>query len=264
MKKQIFTVLLMALAAILLMTIACGSSDEPTEPPGATRSGNDTSDPASNNAIPIQTNDQDSNPANDDHNRPQVVNTPQLPGAETTPWPTPAPTRTAKTKNTATSEPTEDPEEDTTTISTEPEPRQDLQHPPYDGASPLIHVFFDQPWLIMPNLAGQTLKLDLKGLTEDGATVSIEDPGKWGITIEQQHAHALSTTALPYSSTRTAQSPSKNPSQVPGTSPPATTEHPTPLSSTTIRTPWYSTLSLRATSQLPRRIPVRTMHLRTH
>ena len=190
MKKQIVIMLLMALAAVMLMTVACGSSDDATDLPGTTRPGTDTSDPASNTGNPDQANEQESTTQNPEDNRPQVINTPQLQGANTTPWPTPVPTRVKPSQKTSGPESTpanpspETTKDDTTNTSTTPTGIQD-SHPTYDGTSPLIHIFFDQPWLIMPAVEGQTLKPNLKGVTTDGAIVSIEKPSQWGITFEE-------------------------------------------------------------------------------
>ena len=189
MKKQIVIMLLMALAAVMLMTVACGSSDDATDPPGTTRSGTDTSEPAPNTDNTNQTNDQESTTQDPEDNRPRVINTPQLQGENTTPWPTPVPTRNKPSQETSGPETTpanpspQTTEDNTTNNSTAPLRIQD-SHPTYDGASPLIHIFFDQPWLIMPAIEGQTLKPDLKGVTTDGAIVSIENPSQWGITFE--------------------------------------------------------------------------------
>ena len=180
--------LLMALAAVMLMTVACGSSDDPTDLPGTTRSGTDTSEPASNSQN--RNEDRDSTPDTKDTDTPQVVNTPQIQGSSTTPWPTSAPTR-ASTRATVSN-----PDRTSMPQPTEPTPdsaednpaRPPVQEPPppsYDGASPLIHVFFDQPWIIIPSIEGQTYKPALKGLTQNGEIVSIDDPAMWEITFER-------------------------------------------------------------------------------
>ena len=183
--------LLMAIAAIMLMTIACGSSDDPTELPGTPRSGTDTSEPASNAESQTQseTENQQASPNNGKADSPQVVNTPQIRGAGTTPWPTSAPTRAPSNDPTPapnaagesdggeTPEPAHDRTEPRTTTT-------ELTAPSYDGTSPLVHVFFDQPWIIIPSIKGQTHTPSLKGLTQEGTLVSIKDPKQWGITFD--------------------------------------------------------------------------------
>ena len=194
MKKQIVIMLLMALAAVMLMTVACGSSDDPTDLPGTTRSGTDTSKPASNTDNQAQPKKEESTPGTQDTNRPQVINTPQIQGAGTTPWPTSVPTR--HTTNRATPQPDNQPYNEPTLNANHPQQEtttphpQELTHQPYDGHSPLVHVFFDQPWLLMPKVEGQTLKAPLKGLTESGQIVSIENPSQWDITFTE---HYIST-----------------------------------------------------------------------
>ena len=188
MKKQIVIMLLMALAAVMLMTIACGSSDDPTDSPGTTRPGTDTSEPASNSQS--QDEKRDSTPDTKETDTPQLVNTPQVRGSNTTPWPTSAPTRvntSATVSNpdqTSTPQPTK-PTQDSAADSHARPPGQEPPPPTYDGTSPLIHVFFDQPWIIIPSIEGQTYKPALKGLTENGDIVSIDDPAMWEITFER-------------------------------------------------------------------------------
>ena len=119
-----------------------------------------------------------------------MVNTPQVQGSNTTPWPTSAPTRvnTSSTVSnpdrTSTPQPTERTQDSAEHNPTRP-PGQEPPPRPYDGTSPLIHVFFDQPWIIIPSIEGQTYKPALKGLTENGDIVSIDDPAIWGITFER-------------------------------------------------------------------------------
>ena len=188
MKKQIVIMLLMAIAAVMLMTVACGSSDDPTDLPGTTRSGTDTSEPASNSQN--QNEDRDSTPDTKDTDTPQVVNTPQIQGSSTTPWPTSAPTRVntratvSNPDRTSMPQPTE-PTPDSAEDNPARPPVQEPPPPSYDGASPLIHVFFDQPWIIIPSIKGQTYKPALKGLTQNGEIVSIDDPAMWEITFER-------------------------------------------------------------------------------
>ena len=190
MKKQIVIMLLMALAAVMLMTIACGSSEDPTDSPGTTRSGTDTSEPASNSRNQEQDEQRDSTPDTKDTNRPQVVNTPQIQGSNTTPWPTSAPTRVSTSSavsnpdRTSIPQPTE-PTPDSAEDNPARPPGQEPPPPTYDGTSPLIHVFFDQPWIIIPSIEGQTYKPALKGLTQNGDIVSIDDPAMWEITFER-------------------------------------------------------------------------------
>ena len=170
MKKQIVIMLLMALAAVMLMTVACGSSDDPTDSPGTTRPGTDTSEPASNSQNQDQDEQGDTPPDTKETNRPQVVNTPQVQGSNTTPWPTSAPTRVntnatvSNPDRTSTPQPTERTQDSAEHNPTRP-PGQEPPPRPYDGTSPLIHVFFDQPWIIIPSIEGQTYKPALKGLT---------------------------------------------------------------------------------------------------
>ena len=189
MKKQIVIMLLMALAAVMLMTVACGSSDDATDSPGTTRSGTDTSEPAPNTDNTNQAKEQESTTQDPEDNRPRVINTPQLQGENTSPWPTPVPTRNKPSQETSGPETTpanpspQTTEDNTTNNSTAPLRIRD-SHPTYDGTSPLIHIFFDQPWLTMPAIEGQTLKPDLKGVTTDGTIVSIENPSQWGITFK--------------------------------------------------------------------------------
>ena len=200
MKKQIVIMLLMALAAVMLMTVACGSSDDPTDLPGTTRSGTDTSEPASNSQN--QNEDRDSTPDTKDTDRPQVVNTPQIQGSNTTPWPTSAPTRVSTSATVSKPDRTSIPQ---TTVPT-PESAADSpakpagQEPqrPYDGTSPLIHVFFDQPWIIIPSIEGQTYKPALKGLTENGDIVSIDDPAIWEITFERTTQNTSNAEEHPF------------------------------------------------------------------
>lgn len=190
MKKQIVIRLLMALAAVMLMTVACGSSDDPTDLPGTTRSGTDTSEPASNTDNQAQPREEESTPDTQDANRPQVINTPQIQGAGTTPWPTSVPTR--RTTDTATPQPTDSaPPQPDNQPTPSPNHAQEQTHQTYDGHSPLVHVFFDQPWLLMPEIEGQTLKAPLKGLTENGPIVSIEDPSQWDITFTEPGLYAF-------------------------------------------------------------------------
>ena len=119
-----------------------------------------------------------------------MVNTPQVRGAGTSFWPTPAPTRAQPVEATTVPTPRDDspaketpePQDDK---PTESQPTTELTAPSYDGASPLVHVFFDQPWIIIPSIEGQTHKPALKGVTENGEIVSIDDPSAWGITMEK-------------------------------------------------------------------------------
>ena len=193
MRKHNTIMLLMAILAVMLMTIACGSSDDPTERPSTPRSGTDTSEPASNTEDRNRTDaeDQESPPDKEEPKNPQVVNTPQIRGAETTPWPTPAPTRRYS------AEPTTVPTTSTPAVTPEPQPDKPTESQPtteqtapsYDSTSPLVHLFFDQPWIIIPSIEGQTHKPALKGLTENGDIVSIDDPSTWGITMEAAAHH---------------------------------------------------------------------------
>ena len=195
MRKHNTIMLLMAMLAVMLMTIACGSSDDPTERPSTPRSGTDTSEPTSqsqnHDQDQDQTEDEDPRPPNDATEPPQVVNTPQVRGAGTSFWPTPAPTRAQPV------EPTTFPTNSTPAVTPEPQvdkptdshPTIELTDPSYDGASPLIHIFFDQPWIIIPSIEGQTHKPALKGLTQNGDIVSVDDPSAWGITMEAAAHH---------------------------------------------------------------------------
>ena len=195
MNKQNVIILLMALTAVILMTIACGSSEEPTESTRNTRSADPTSEQGSQNrnsnplGIETQTTSDSTGPK-----PPQAVNTPQISGTRALPWPTPVPTRPKQTEPAtgappSTPDPTppstdENPENQNQGAQVDPELRAGIPAPPYDGASPLVHVFFDLPWIIIPAIEGHTYKIDLKGLTQAGDIVAIEDPSAWGITLE--------------------------------------------------------------------------------
>ena len=197
MNKQNVIILLMALTAVILMTIACGSSEEPTESTRNPRSADPTSEQGSQN--------QNSNPLGIETQTtsdstgtqpPQAVNTPQISGTRALPWPTPVPTRPKQTEPAtgappSTPDPTppstdENPENQDQGAQVDPELRAGIPAPPYDGASPLVHVFFDLPWIIIPAIEGHTYKLDLKGLTQAGDIVAIEDPSAWGITLKDR------------------------------------------------------------------------------
>ena len=182
MNKQKPLALLMATIAIFMLAIACGSSDNTTTTPnqGVTSqpATETTRQPAQDHTKATQT------------QQPTAPSTPTAEAPATTPWPSPLPTRTIpptprnpvqQTATAAAPPPTQPPQ--TPQTQETPAPQTEVL-PEYDGSSPLIHVYVEEPFLLFRGGVGATIKIPLKGLTQDGQHVNITDPARWGITFE--------------------------------------------------------------------------------
>ena len=190
MNKQTPLALLMATIAIFMLAIACGSSDNTTTTPNqglTTRPATEpTSPPATETATGPTTSTQTTSQTAGSTPEP----TSSTPG--TTPWPTPLPTRTIpptprnpdqQTATAAAPPPTEQAQGQETPESPEsPSPTTDVL-PEYDGASPLIHVYVEEPFILFESEVGKSITLPIKGLTQDDERVSVSNPTKWGITF---------------------------------------------------------------------------------
>ncbi len=191
MNKQKPLALLMVTIAILMLAIACGSSDNTTTTPnqGVTTQPvtQTTAPPATEPSTPTE-----ANPASPT-TQAEATATQTLATPASTPWPTPLPTRTiaptprnpdqpAETATAVAPPPTEPAQEtQTTDLQT---PAVTVPLPVYDGSSPLIHAYVEEPFILFEGTPGATITLPIKGLTQDGQHVSIEDPTKWGITFK--------------------------------------------------------------------------------
>ena len=69
----------------------------------------------------------------------------------------------------------------TSTDRTPPPPPEKL--PNYDGTSPLIHVYVDTPFIYFPGGPGASIKIPVKGITQDGEKVAIPNPARVGVTF---------------------------------------------------------------------------------
>ena len=196
MNKQKPLALLMATIAIFMLAIACGSSETTTTTPnqGVTtlpateQPSPPATDPATRPTTPKQANSQTAVSTQEP--------TTSTPG--TKPWPTPLPTRTTpptprnpdqQTATAAAPQPTQPAQEQETTEP--PSPASDVL-PDYDGTSPLIHVYVEEPFILFEEELGATITLPIKGLTQDGQRVSVSNPTKWGITFTPQNIHTSS------------------------------------------------------------------------
>ncbi len=185
MNKQKPLALLMATIAILMLAIACGSSDNTTTTPnqGVTSQPVTETTAPSATELPTGTETTPASPTTPPETAPTA--TPATPAS--TPWPTPLPTRTIaptprnpdqQTATAAAPPPTEAAQEDPT-----PTPQTADTLPAYDGSSPLIHVYVEEPFILFEEEEGASIKIPLKGLTQDGRRVSIENPSQSGITF---------------------------------------------------------------------------------
>ena len=196
MNKQTPLALLMATIAILMLAIACGSSDNTitsptqtatTQPEGPTNvpSEEPTQTRTRETATAVPTPPRTATPTTDATTGP----TAEIPTSS--PQPTPLPTRRSLLTRQPENQPTEAP-----TISrptNTPLPTRPTRRPPptpetlpeYDGTSPLIHVYVDQAFLYFGGQPGASITIPLRGITQNGQKVSISDPASWDITFEQ-------------------------------------------------------------------------------
>ena len=181
MNKQKPLALLMATIAIFMLAIACGSSDNTTTTPNQ----GVTTQPATETTRQPEEEPTKANPTHQP--TAQTTPSPKTETPATTPWPSPLPTRTVpptprnpgqQTATAAAPPPTQPPQTQET-----PAPQAEVL-PKYDGSSPLIHVYVEEPFLLFRGGVGATIKIPLKGLTQDGQHVNITDPARWGITFE--------------------------------------------------------------------------------
>ena len=190
MNKQTPLALLMATIAIFMLAIACGSSDNITTTPNQ----GVTTQPATQPTTPPAT-EPATGPATSTQTKSQTAGSTPEPTTSTpgtTPWPTPLPTRTIpptprnpdqQTATAAAPQPTQPAQEHQATEP--PAPTPDVL-PDYDGTSPLVHVYVEEPFFLFEHKVGKTITLPIKGLTQDGQRVSISNPTRWGITFETQ------------------------------------------------------------------------------
>lgn len=189
MKKQTLLALLMATFAILMLATACGSSDNTATTPSQGVTSQPETEPTRE---PVQ--EPTTAPQTRQTAAPETA-TPAEESEASTPWPTPLPTRNpTPTPQTSVSDATPvppTPAQPQTTQPTEPPgrtapPTQTPEVlPEYDGSSPLIHAYVEEPFILFEAEEGASINLGnhIKGLTQDGQRVKISNPTKWGITF---------------------------------------------------------------------------------
>ena len=187
MNKQKPLALLMATIAIFTLAIACGSSDNITTTPNQGVTTQPATEPTSPPATQTPTGPTTSKQTTSNTAGSTPEHTSSTPG--TKPWPTPLPTRTIpptprnpdqQTATAAAPPSTEQAQGQETPES--PSPTTDVL-PEYDGASPLIHVYVEEPFILFEEEVGKSITLPIKGLTQEGERVSVSNPTKWGITF---------------------------------------------------------------------------------